>query len=147
MQASRNDHHLTRHAGCRHYDPEMIAGAHTILFAEDADRARAFIRDVLGFEGVDGGDGWLIFALPPSELAVHPGSGAGPKPGHHLLFFMCHDIDDAVAQLTGKGVEFVSPIEDQRWGRVAQFKIPGAGEVGLYEPAHPSPLAEFAGGD
>jgi catechol 2,3-dioxygenase-like lactoylglutathione lyase family enzyme len=123
----------------------MIAGAHTIIFAEDAERAREFLRDVLGFEGVDAGDGWLIFALPPGEVAVHPGTGWGRGPGHHALFFMCHDIDRAVTELEGKGVEFVTPIQDEGWGRIAQFKIPGAGEIGLYEPRHPSPLPEFGG--
>jgi catechol 2,3-dioxygenase-like lactoylglutathione lyase family enzyme len=122
----------------------VIAGAHTIIFAEDAERAREFLHDVLGFEGVDAGDGWLIFALPPGELAVHPGSGWGRGPGHHALFLMCHDIERTVAELERKGVEFVSPIEDEGWGRIAHFKIPGAGEIGLYEPRHPSPLQEFA---
>jgi catechol 2,3-dioxygenase-like lactoylglutathione lyase family enzyme len=122
----------------------VIEGAHTILFAEDAERARAFLRDVLGFEAVDAGDGWLIFALPPGELAVHPGSGWGRGPGHHALFFMCRDIDETVRRLEADGVEFVTPIEDEGWGLIAQFKIPGAGEIGLYEPRHPSPLSEFA---
>ena len=121
----------------------MIAGAHTILFADDAERARGFLRDVLGLEGVDAGDGWLIFALPPGELAVHPGSGWGHGPGHHALFFMCHDIEKTVEELEGKGVELVSPIEDEDWGRIVQFKLPGAGEMGVYEPRHPSPLPEF----
>jgi catechol 2,3-dioxygenase-like lactoylglutathione lyase family enzyme len=123
----------------------VIEGAHTILFAEDAERARAFLRDVLGFEAVDAGDGWLIFALPPGELAVHPGSGWGRGPGHHVLFLMCRDIDATVARLEAEGVEFVSPIEDEGWGRIATFRIPGAGEIGLYEPRHPSPLAAFGG--
>jgi catechol 2,3-dioxygenase-like lactoylglutathione lyase family enzyme len=123
----------------------MIAGTHTIIFAQDADRARAFLRDVLGFEGVDAGDGWLIFALPPGEVAVHPGSGWGQGPGY-ALFFMCHDIEETVEELRGKGVEFVSPIQDEGWGRVTQFRLPGAGEVGVYEPRHPSPLPEFAPG-
>src|SRR5687767_5029443 len=122
----------------------VIGGAHTIIFAEDAERARALLRDVLGFEGVDAGDGWLIFALPPGEVAVHPGTGWGRGPGHHALFFMCHDIERTVEELKGKGVEFVTPIEDEGWGLIAQFKIPGAGEIGLYEPKHPSPLSEFA---
>jgi catechol 2,3-dioxygenase-like lactoylglutathione lyase family enzyme len=122
----------------------VIAGAHTIIFAEDAERAREFLHDVLGFEGIDAGEGWLIFALPPGELAVHPGSGWGRGPGHHALFLMCHDIEHTVAELERKGVEFVSPIEDEGWGRIAHFKIPGAGEIGLYEPRHPSPLQEFA---
>ena len=128
----------------RRYDHAVIAGAHTIIFAEDAERARAFLHDVLGFEGVDAGEGWLIFALPPGEVAVHPGSGWGRGPGHHALFLMCHDIERTVAELERKGVEFVSSIEDEGWGRIAHFKIPGAGEIGLYEPRHASPLQEFA---
>jgi catechol 2,3-dioxygenase-like lactoylglutathione lyase family enzyme len=124
----------------------VIAGSHTILFAEDAERARVFLRDVLGLEGVDAGEGWLIFALPSGELAVHPGSGWGRGPGHHALFFMCHDIEQTVRELEAKGVDFVSPIEDEGWGRIARFKIPGAGEMGIYQPQHPSPLAEFARG-
>jgi catechol 2,3-dioxygenase-like lactoylglutathione lyase family enzyme len=123
----------------------VIGGAHTILFADDAERARAFLRDVLGFEAVDAGDGWLIFALPPGELAVHPGSGWGRGPGQHALFFMCRDIEQTVRELEAKGVEFVSPIEDEGWGRITRLRIPGAGEIGLYQPQHPSPLREFAG--
>jgi catechol 2,3-dioxygenase-like lactoylglutathione lyase family enzyme len=124
--------------------PAVIAGAHTIIFAEDAERAREFLRDVLGFEGIDAGEGWLIFAMPPGEVAVHPGSGWGRGPGHHALFLMCHDIERTVEDLERKGVEFVSAIEDEGWGRIAQFKIPGAGEIGVYEPRHLSPLPEFA---
>jgi catechol 2,3-dioxygenase-like lactoylglutathione lyase family enzyme len=124
----------------------MISGAHVIVFAEDAERARGFLRDVLGFDAVDAGGGWLIFALPPAELAVHPGSGWGRGSGHHALFLMCHDIEGTVAQLEAKGVELSSRIEDEGWGRIATFRIPGAGEIGLYEPRHPSPLAEFADG-
>jgi catechol 2,3-dioxygenase-like lactoylglutathione lyase family enzyme len=115
----------------------VIAGAHTIIYAEDAERARAFLRDVLGFPGVDAGDGWLIFALPPGELAVHPG------PGGHELFFMCDEIEQTVAELEQKGVEFVSPVSDEGFGLMTRFRIPGAGEIGLYEPRHPSPLAAF----
>jgi catechol 2,3-dioxygenase-like lactoylglutathione lyase family enzyme len=125
------------------YDPRVIAGTHAIVFAEDAERARAFLRDVLGFEAVDAGDGWLIFALPPAELAVHPGPRWGRGPGHHALFLMCHDIEQTVEELERKGAEFASPIEDEGWGRIAQLKIPGAGEIGLYEPRHSSPLGGF----
>jgi catechol 2,3-dioxygenase-like lactoylglutathione lyase family enzyme len=124
----------------------VISGVHTILFAEDAERARAFLRDVLGFDGVDAGDGWLILALPPGEVAVHPGGGWGRGPGDHVLFLMCHDIERTVAELEAKGAEFVAPIEDEGWGKVTQLKIPGAGEIGLYQPLHPSPLAEFSQG-
>jgi predicted enzyme related to lactoylglutathione lyase len=122
----------------------VIAGAHTIIFAEDAERARAFLRDVLGLDSVDAGGGWLIFALPPGEVAVHPGEGWGRGPGHHVLFLMCHDIEATVRELEAKGVEITAPIQDEGWGKIAQIAIPGAGEIGVYEPRHPSPLAEFS---
>jgi catechol 2,3-dioxygenase-like lactoylglutathione lyase family enzyme len=118
----------------------LIAGAHTIIYAEDPDKARAFLRDVLGFAGVDAGNGWLIFALPPGELAFHPTEG----PGRHELFLMCHDIERTIEELKEKGVEFLSPITDARFGRITSLKIPGAGEISLYQPKHPSPLAEFS---
>jgi catechol 2,3-dioxygenase-like lactoylglutathione lyase family enzyme len=121
----------------------VIAGVHTIIYAEDAEKARAFFRDVLGFTSVDAGHGWLIFALPPGELALHPSE----EPGHHELFLMCHDIDRTVQELKAKGVEFVSPISEARFGRTTRLTIPGGGEISLYEPKHPSPLPEFSGAD
>ena len=123
----------------------MIAGAHTLIYAEDAGAARAFLRDVLGFSSVDAGDGWLIFELPPGELAVHPGPGWGKEVGNHELTFMCHDIEATVSELKEKGVEFTAPVTDEGYGRITRFRIPGAGEIGLYEPRHQSPLAEFSG--
>jgi catechol 2,3-dioxygenase-like lactoylglutathione lyase family enzyme len=123
----------------------VIAGAHTLIYAENADAARAFLRDVLGFSGVDAGDGWLIFELPPGELGVHPGPGGGHEVGHHELSFMCHDIEGTVAELKERGVEFTAPVTDEGYGRITRFRIPGAGEIGLYEPRHQSPLAEFSG--
>ena len=116
----------------------MIAGAHTIVYADDPDAARAFFRDVLAFEHVDAGDGWLIFALPPGELAVHPGPAA-----QHELFFMCHDIEATVEELTLRGVVFTTPISDEGWGLLTRFEVPGAGEIGLYQPRHASPLSGF----
>jgi hypothetical protein len=92
---------------------------------------------VLGLDGVDAGDGWLIFALPPGELAFHPGSGG------HELFLMCHDIERTVEELEAKGVEFVAPVSDEGWGLITRFELPGAGEIGLYEPRHASPLEGF----
>lgn len=118
----------------------VIAGAHTIIYAEEPEMARAFFRDVLGLANVDAGNGWLIFALPPGELAFHPTEG----PAHHELFLMCHDIERTVNELKLKRVEFVSPITDARFGRMIRLKVPGAGEISLYEPKHPSPLAEFS---
>jgi catechol 2,3-dioxygenase-like lactoylglutathione lyase family enzyme len=121
----------------------VLGGAHAIIFAEDAEAARAFFRDVLGLTSVDAGDGWLIFALPPAELAFHPGPGWGHPVGQHELFLMCHDVERTVDELKCKGVEFVSPITDEGYGLMIRFKIPGGGEIGLYEPRHPSPLADF----
>ena len=119
----------------------MIAATHVLIYAEDAEATRAFLRDVFGFEHVDAGDGWLIFALPPTELGVHP---AEPQTsGRHELFFMCDDVERTVEELTAKGVEFVSPIEDQGFGLITHMKVPGAGEIGLYQPKHLSPLEEF----
>jgi catechol 2,3-dioxygenase-like lactoylglutathione lyase family enzyme len=117
----------------------VIAGAHTIVFAEDAEAARAFFRDVLELEAVDAGDGWLIFALPPAELAVHPADSPG-----HELFLMCRDIEATVRKLTERGVEFTTPVSDEGWGLLTRLAVPGAGEIGLYQPRHPSPLDAFS---
>jgi catechol 2,3-dioxygenase-like lactoylglutathione lyase family enzyme len=114
----------------------MIFGAHMIVFTQDAEADRAFLRDVLGFEGVDAGGGWLILALPPAEIAAHP-SDAG---GRHELYLMCDDIDVTVRELRGKGVELARDVSDQGWGLVTAIRLPGGGELGLYEPRHPTPL-------
>ena len=115
----------------------MIAATHTLIFSDDAAATRAFLRDILGWDNVDAGDGWLIFALPSSELGVHPGE---PR---HELFLMCHDVERTKAELEAKGVEFMGPIDDQGFGLVTRFKVPGAGELQLYQPKHDSPLPEF----
>ena len=127
------------------HDPNVIAGAHTIVFAEDADAARAFFRGVLEWPYVDAHGGWLIFELPPGELAVHPGPGWSGQVGQHELFLMCHDIDATIGALRQKGVEFTEAISEEPFGRLTRFKVPGAGEMGLYEPRHASPLQEFGG--
>ena len=118
----------------------MITAAHAIAFADDAEAARAFFRDVLELDSVDAGDGWLIFALPPAELAVHPGSGWGQPEGGHRLFLMCDEIESTVADLEAKGVEFTGGITEQDWGLLTTMVVPGHGEIGLYQPTHPSPL-------
>lgn len=123
----------------------MIAGVHALIYAEDAEATRAFFRDVLGLRHVDDGEGWLIFALPPAELGIHPGPGWGKETSHHELFLMCHDVEQTVRELEGEGVEFTSPIQDEGWGLSTRFRIPGGGEIGLYQPKHASPLAEFDG--
>jgi len=121
----------------------VIEGVHTLLCADDAAAARAFFRDVLGLRAVDGGDGWLIFALPPGELGVHP-PPCDPGAGRAELFFMCRDIHATVSELEAKGVEFTAPVHEERWGLLTRLVVPGFGEVGLYEPRHPTPIAAFA---
>jgi catechol 2,3-dioxygenase-like lactoylglutathione lyase family enzyme len=116
-------------------DAAVIRGVHTILFADNPEAARAFFRDVLQFPAVDAGGGWLIFALPPGELAVHPG-----PVGACRLYLMCDDLRATVAELERRGVEFTAPISTERWGLVTSLRVPGAGEVGLYQPTHASPL-------
>jgi catechol 2,3-dioxygenase-like lactoylglutathione lyase family enzyme len=120
----------------------VISGAHVTVFAEDADAARAFFRDVLGFPCTDAGGGWLTFAIPPTEVAFHPGAGWGRGEGHHMLFLMCEDISQTVEELEGKGVEFLDPIVDEGFGPITRLRVPGAGAIGLYQPSYPSPLKE-----
>src|SRR3954447_3115569 len=114
----------------------MITGMHAVIYAQEADRARAFFRDVLGFESVDAGHGWLIFALPPSEIAMHPAEG---KP-HHELYLMCDDVKATIAELKDKGVE-CDTIQEERWGSLTNIHIPGGGKLGLYQPKHPTAIA------
>ena len=115
----------------------MITGAHAIIFSPDPEGVRAFFRDVLGFAAVDAGGGWLIFELPPAELAAHPAEDSG----RHELYLMCDDLEATIEELRQKGVEFTRPVSDERWGRLTAFAIPGGGELALYEPRHPSPHA------
>lgn len=114
----------------------MINGVHALIFSEDANGVRAFFRDVLGFASVDAGHGWLIFALPPAELGVHPADGDA----HHELYLMCNDLEATIGQLEKRGVEFSQPITDAGFGRVTRFRIPGGAELALYEPTHPTAL-------
>jgi len=109
----------------------MINGAHTIVYSQDADADRAFFKDVLGFPAVDAGRGWLLFALPPSELAVHPSEGSS-----HELYLMCDELAATMAELEAKGVAF-EEASDQGWGVLTHLTLPGGGRVGLYEPRHP----------
>ncbi|MCA1702706.1 MAG: VOC family protein [Actinobacteria bacterium] len=114
----------------------MIVASHAVVYAEDAQAARAFLRDILELPNVDVNDGWLIFKLPPAEVGVHPAGETGPVSGAHQLFFICDDIVTTVAELAAKGVQFASPIENQGFGRITTMKVPGAGILGLYEPRH-----------
>ena len=112
----------------------MITGVHAIQFTPDADALRAFLRDVLELRSVDAGGGWLIFGLPPAELAAHPSDESSTQ-----LYLMCDDIEATTADLQAKGVELARPVSDEGWGLVTAILLPGGGELGLYEPRHPLP--------
>jgi predicted enzyme related to lactoylglutathione lyase len=113
----------------------VITGVHAIVFSPEAEKVRAFFKDVLSLPSVDAGGGWLIFALPPAEVAVHPTDGNG----HHELYLMCDDIQATLAELRGKGVEVAREATDQGWGLVAAIRLPDGSEFPIYEPRHPSP--------
>jgi catechol 2,3-dioxygenase-like lactoylglutathione lyase family enzyme len=111
----------------------LINGVHAIIYTKEADTARAFFRNILKFPYVDAGFGWLIFALPPAELGIHPTD----EPTSHELFLMCDDIKSTIKELKRKGVNFTSPVKIEQWELVTYIKIPGGGEIGLYQPKHP----------
>ncbi len=112
----------------------MIFGAHVVLFSKDAEADRAFLATVLGLDSVDAGGGWLIFRLPPAEVAVHPDETPGAG-----LFMMCDDLAAEMRSLAERGV-VCSPVEEARWGSVTNIELPGGGHVGLYQPRHPLAL-------
>ena len=112
----------------------MINGAHIILYSTDAEADRVFIRDVLGFAGVDAGDGWLIFKLPPAEIAVHPTDG----PVKHECYLLCDDIEKTLADLTARGVTISRPPSRQGWGLLASIELPSGSELSIYQPRHPT---------
>ena len=114
----------------------MITGIHAIVFSPQAEKVRAFFADVLGLSSADAGGGWLIFALPPAELAVHPADGDG----RHELYLMCDDIHATLAELRDKGVEVARDVSDQGWGLLAALRLPDGTELPIYEPRHRSPL-------
>ena len=118
----------------------MLIGAHSIIFSDDAEATRAFLRDKLGLASVDAGEGWLIFALPPGEVAAHPSDEHAPA-GRSELYLMCDDVNATIAELKAKGVEVTSEVTDQGWGLMTTIKVPGAGELGLYEPRHPMAIS------
>lgn len=113
----------------------MIFGAHVVVYSKDVSADRAFFREVLGYASVDAGHGWLIFALPPAELAVHPAEAQG-----HELYLMCDDLQADISALREKGVR-CSDVQEARWGSITKVRLPGGGEVGLYQPKHPIALA------
>jgi catechol 2,3-dioxygenase-like lactoylglutathione lyase family enzyme len=114
----------------------MISGAHVIIYTKDAEADRTFFREVLGFQSVDAGHGWLIFALPPGEAAFHPSDKNGP----HELYFMCDNLKSEMAELAKKGFA-CSAVHEERWGSITKLRLPGGGEIGLYQPKHPTALA------
>jgi catechol 2,3-dioxygenase-like lactoylglutathione lyase family enzyme len=121
----------------------MINGAHVLLFSTDAETDRNFFRDVLGLKSVDAGHGWLIFALPPAEAAVHPSEESSAKDKHAMLgaelYFMCDDLNATVKMLKDKNVA-CGPVSEERWGTKTTIRLPSSGEVGLYQPKHPTAL-------
>ena len=112
----------------------MITGLHSVIFTTDADKDRAFFRDVLNFPHVDVGGGWLIFATPPSEIAFHP-SDVNDK---HEIYFLCDDVQAQIEELESAGSK-CAPIKKEDWGLVTSFTLPGGGSIGLYQPFHPQP--------
>lgn len=109
----------------------MINGGHVIIYSQDPEADRAFLRDVLEFPHVDAGAGWLIFKLPPSEIAVHPTDG----PPAHELYLMCDDLDATMTRLAAEGVACAT-VTEARWGRLSRLRLPSGAEIGLYEPRH-----------
>jgi hypothetical protein len=112
----------------------MINAAHIILYSTNAEADRVFIRDVLGLAGVDAGEGWLIFKLPPAEIAVHPTEGHDK----HEFYLMCDDIEKTTTELTVKGITISEPISEQRWGRLISIKLPSGADLSIYQPRHPT---------
>lgn len=117
----------------------MIIGAHAIIYSRKPEADRAFLRDIFGLPHVDAGGGWLIFGLPPSEVAVHPAR----RSGVHELYFLCADVRAFVRSMKKQGFA-CRPIESRSYGRLTQLRLPGGGTIGVYEPRHPRPKAHRA---
>jgi len=113
----------------------MISGVHAIIYSKQAERLRAFLRDTLKLPSVDAGAGWLIFALPPAELGIHPADDS-----YHELYLMCDDIQATTEQLKAKGVQLATPIADQGWGLLTRLRLPSGDQISLYQPKHPTAL-------
>ncbi len=112
----------------------MITGAHTILYSKDSEADRAFLKEVIGLPSVDAGEGWLIFGLPPSEVAVHPSKKNGP----HEFYLICADANGFTAAMKKRNIA-CSPVRDYGWGLMTMITLPGGGELGVYEPRHARP--------
>jgi len=111
----------------------MFDGAHVIIYSRQAEADRTFLRDCLGLANVDSGDGWLIFKLPPAELAIHPTDGETK----HELYFMCDDIEATLHEVTAEGATVSAPVTDQGWGLLAEITLPSGTHLSLYQPRHP----------
>jgi catechol 2,3-dioxygenase-like lactoylglutathione lyase family enzyme len=137
VRLSRVSVGLARHGSyvCDREEATMISGAHVVVYSKDAEADRAFFRDLLGLKSVDAGHGWLIFALPPTEAAFHPSENDA-----HELYFMCDDLKAEMASLAKKGVK-CSKVDEARWGSITKMQLPGGGNVGLYQPKHPTALS------
>lgn len=118
----------------------MIIGAHSIIYSTNAEADRAFLRDVLKLTNVDVGGGWLIFGLPPAEVAVHPSE----RNDVHEFYFMCDDLDAFIAELKKHHIA-CDPVQDQGYGLLTQLTLPGGGKLGVYQPRHPRPKAMSVG--
>ena len=115
-----------------------IIGTHALLYTSEPDAVRTIFRDVFGFEFADAGHDWLIFALPPAELGVHPGEGPSFDAGvRHQLSFMCDDLDATIDELRAKGIEVQGEPQNERWGITTTMVLPGGLDVMLYQPLHP----------
>lgn len=112
----------------------MISGAHVIVYSTDADSDRAFLRDVLGLDGIDVGGGWFVYRLPPSEVAVHPADDND----RHELFLLVDDVDAFIANMRARSV-VCAPITEERWGRLTSITLPSGGTIAVYQPKHPQP--------
>ena len=119
----------------------VISGAHVIIYSRDAEADRSFFKNVLGLDSVDSGGGWLIFALPPAEVAVHPTE----EKDHHELYLLCEDIEASAKELESRRVPLRRPFDEARWGRVTEITLPGGGQIGLYQPKHPLAHSKAAG--
>jgi len=118
----------------------MIIGAHAIIYSQSPELDRAFLREVLAMPHVDVGDGWLIFGLPPAEVAIHPSD----RNDVHELYLMCDDVEAFRADMAGRGVD-CDPVQDQGWGLLTQVTLPGGGKLGVYQPRHGRPPAMTTG--
>ena len=119
----------------------MIQGAHAIIYSKNAEADRAFFKDVLKYPYADAGHGWLIFALPPAELAFHPAE----ENGRHELYLMCDDVQALIADMKSKNVA-CSDVHEERWGSITHVTLPGGGKLGIYQPKHASPLTATKSG-